>query len=85
MRRFRFLHRLELEVLDAAEAVDEATTEVESTVVVVATTVELVSAEVVEAKVVAAAAELNDVAVDVLFPSPQNVMRRLTLSAWHAT
>jgi hypothetical protein len=75
------LHRPELEVLDAAGLADETTTEVALVIVGAATTVKLVSTEVV-----AVAVELNDVvALELLFPSPQNVMRRLTFSTWHAT
>lgn len=93
MRRLRFLllHLPELEVLDAVETVEEATVEatVEAASVVVglATAVELLSTmvELVSTEVVGVVVELDDVVALEELPSPQNVMRRLTLSSWHAT
>jgi hypothetical protein len=88
---FRFLHLLELGVLEAAAAIGEATNDVASPEVAVATTtsLELVSTCVEKVELVVDVSVADSVDVDELasvvalevplFPS-QKVMRRLTFS-----
>jgi len=81
MRRLRFWHRLEEEVLEAADAVDVMS-------MVVASVAEAcVDESDVEGTLVDEldSGSVDDAALELAAKPSQNVIRILTLSVWHAT